>query len=166
VPINHFGANHWYTVAKLHAEARHRAMPDYRIIDVRVFNYFSHRQNLSARFLITDMLRAIIKKEVFKTSLENIVRDFLHPDDFYQLIACILNAEPINMAVDCYSKAPVDKMTLLEVMQKEFNLSVNATGNKLNYYSLNKVPTKFNYCPRYSAKSCVMSESHHFLESK
>jgi len=122
VPINHFGANHWYTVAKLHAEARHRAMPDYRIIDVRVFNYFSHRQNLSARFLITDMLRAIIKKEVFKTSLENIVRDFLHPDDFYQLIACILNAEPINMAVDCYSKAPVDKMTLLEVMQKEFNL--------------------------------------------
>jgi len=169
VPINHLGANHWYTVAKLHAEARHRAMPDYGIIDVRVFNYFSHRQNLSARFLMTDMLRSIINKEVFKTSSENIVRDFLHPSDFYQLIHLILQQGLFNMAVDCYSKKPVDKFSLLTVMQKSFSLRyefteshkrVNATGNKLNYYSQNRVAVEFlKYTPELSSLDGVLRES-------
>jgi len=167
VPINNLGANHWYTVAKLHAEARHRAMPEHGIIDVRVFNYFSHTQDMSARFLITDMVRAIRDKTVLQTSSENIVRDFLHPEDFYQLVTCILKAEKVNAALDCYSKEPVDKITLLKVMQKEFslqyelsdkNMRLNATGNKMNYYSLNRQTEGFGYIPRYSALKCVQCE--------
>jgi len=167
VPVNNLGETHWYAIAKLYAEARHRALKNLSIVDVRVFNYFSHTQDMSARFFITDMLRAIRDHEVFETTSENIVRDFLHPDDFYQLIGSILKAEPANMAVDCYSKAPVDKMTLLEMMKKEFHLeykvtdddvSVNATGNKLNYYSLNKAAESFAYQPHIISLQCVLLE--------
>jgi len=174
VPINHLGDTNWYAIAKLHAEARHRALSDVAIVDIRVFNYFSHTQDMSARFLITDIVRAIQNQTVLQTSSDNIVRDFLHPDDFYQLVTCILNAEPMNMAVDCYSKATVDKVTLLEVMQKEFDLeyklfdteiAVNATGNKSNYYSLNLASEQLNYDPTYSSMSCILSEVRHFLES-
>jgi hypothetical protein len=41
----------------LHAEAKHRALFNFSIVDVRVFNYFSHTQDMNARFLITDNLR-------------------------------------------------------------------------------------------------------------
>jgi len=173
VPINHLNETNWYAIAKLHAEARHRSLPEYAIVDVRVFNYFSHTQDMSARFLITDMVRAIRDETVLQTSSENVVRDFLHPDDFYQLIERIIKAEPSNMAVDCYSKAPVDKMTLLDALQKEFHLtyelfdhavSVNATGNKLNYYSTHLIAEKIGYCPIYTSRSCVLNEVSTYIE--
>lgn len=167
VPVNDLGDANWYAIAKLHAEARHRAFPELSIVDVRVFNYFSHTQDMSARFLITDIVRAIRDKTVLKTSSENIVRDFLHPDDFYQLIACILKAEPMNMPLDCYSKSPVDKITLLNILQQEFSLKyeissensvLNATGNKMNYYSINKLALQLAYMPSFSSIETVRCE--------
>ena len=59
VAINNLVPQDWYGVAKLHAECRHRSYPELPIIDIRVFNYFSRTQDISARFLITDILRAI-----------------------------------------------------------------------------------------------------------
>lgn len=44
VRINHLHKDDWYTVAKIYAEYRHRAIPDAGIVDLRVFNYFSHTQ--------------------------------------------------------------------------------------------------------------------------
>jgi len=176
VPVNDLDDTNWYAIAKLYAEARHRAMPDYGIIDVRVFNYFSHRQNLSARFLITDMLRAILNEEVFETSSENIVRDFLHPYDFHQLIECLLAAGHQNTAVDCYTRSPVDKKQLLSAMKDAFGLDyeimgadvgVNATGCKLHYYSLYKVlEQQFDYKPKYSSIESVLNESALILQQK
>src|SRR6266481_146624 len=52
VAINDLSPQEWYGVAKLHAECRHRSHPDLAIIDIRVFNYFSRTQDISARFLI------------------------------------------------------------------------------------------------------------------
>ncbi|MDD4979618.1 MAG: NAD-dependent epimerase/dehydratase family protein, partial [Gallionella sp.] len=144
VPINKLEPHEWYGVAKLHAECRHRAHPELAIIDIRVFNYFSHTQDIEARFLITDILRAIRDKTVLKTSADYIVRDFLHPSDFYQLVTALLAAPASNVAVDCYSRAPIDKSNLLVAMQENFGLryeiteaitSVNATGSKPHYYS-------------------------------
>ena len=73
IDINNLDSTDWYAIAKLYAEAKHRSLPNLSIVDVRVFNYFSHTQDMSARFLITDIVRAIENKEVFKTSTENIV---------------------------------------------------------------------------------------------
>ncbi|HEC27023.1 MAG TPA: NAD-dependent epimerase/dehydratase family protein, partial [Gammaproteobacteria bacterium] len=168
IPINYLTPQDWYGVAKLHAECRHRAHPDFPIIDIRVFNYFSHTQDISARFLIMDILRAIRDNSVLKTSFENIVRDFLHPSDFYQLINLILSAPTINMVVDCYSKAQVDKLSLLAVMKREFALHyeiteldqrLNATGSKLNYYSRNTVAADLGYRPALSSLDGILKES-------
>lgn len=168
IPINQLDETYWYTIAKLHAEARHRTLLGFSIVDVRVFNYFSHTQDMSARFFITDIMRAIQNKIVLKTSSENIVRDFLHPDDFHQLIECIFNAEDMNIAVDCYSKEPVDKITLLKALKKEFgldyeftdqNIRLNATGNKLNYYSLNTHASDFGYSPSLTSLEGVLIET-------
>ena len=156
VAINNLAPHEWYGVAKLHAECRHRAHPELPIIDIRVFNYFSSTQDIDARFLITDMLRAIRDNKVLKTSPDYIVRDFLHPSDFYHLISALLFAPAANAAIDCYSRAPIDKPSLLAAMQEKFGLqyettevtaSVNATGSKPHYYSLNTKAADFGYQP-------------------
>ena len=93
IAINNLQPQDWYALAKLQAECRHRSLPHLRIVDIRVFNYFSHTQDMEARFLITDILRAIRDKTVLQTSFDNIVRDFVHPTDLHQLIECIVSSD-------------------------------------------------------------------------
>lgn len=168
IPINQIQFQDWYGVAKLHAECRHRAQPHLPIVDVRVFNYFSRTQDMSARYLITDMLRAIRERTILKTSPDYIVRDFLHPSDFFRLIHELLCAPAANAVVDCYTRAPIDKPTLLAAMQDKFGLryecgdmaaSVNATGGKSYYYSLNRRAADFGYRPRLTSWEGVLMEA-------
>lgn len=174
VPINNLSPQEWYGVAKLHAECRHRAHPEYAIYDIRVFNYFSHTQDVSARFLITDILRAIRDNTVLKTSPDYIVRDFLHPADFYKLVTALLSAPAANTALDCYSRAPIDKPGLLAAMQEKFGLqyeitsapvSVNTTGGKPHYYSLNTRAADFGYQPELTSLEGVLLESEKMLSA-
>jgi nucleoside-diphosphate-sugar epimerase len=168
IDINHLQPQDWYGVAKLHAECRHRAMAHLQIVDIRVFNYFSHTQDMEARFLMTDIVRAIRDKAVLQTVSDYIVRDFLHPADFYQLVSVLLMAPPTNTAVDCYSRAPINKSTLLTAMQEKFGLQyeitestagVNATGSKPHYYSLNSRAADFGYKPVLTSLQGVFQES-------
>jgi nucleoside-diphosphate-sugar epimerase len=172
VAINNLLPQDWYAIAKLHAECRHRSLPHLPIIDIRVFNYFSHTQDISARFLITDILRAIRDKTVLKTSSAYIVRDFLHPSDFYSLVAALLTSPAANASVDCYSKAPIDKPSLLAAMQENFglsyenieaNASVNATGGKPYYYSLNTRAADFGYVPSLTSLEGILIETRELL---
>ena len=168
IAINNLKPQEWYAVAKLHAECRHRSLSELPIIDIRVFNYFSHTQDMSARFLMTDIVRAIRDKFVLKTSSDYIVRDFIHPSDFYQLIVALLISPATNTVVDCYSKHPIDKPTLLTAMQENFglryeiietNVGVNATCSKPHYYSLNKKASDFGYYPSKTSIACLLDEA-------
>jgi len=167
IDINNLDSTDWYTLAKLYAEAKHRSLSDLSIVDVRVFNYFSHTQDMNARFLITDIVRVIKNKEVFKTSAVDIVRDFITPPDFYNLIQAIVDFKPINMALDCYTKSPISKFDLLNGLKEEFGLDykvdknigiINATGLKLNYYSLNKAEKSINYNPENTSLEGIIQE--------
>lgn len=167
VPINNLTPQDWYGVAKLHAECRHRAHPEFAIFDIRVFNYFSRTQDIEARFLITDILRAIRDKTVLKTSPDYIMRDFLHPSDFHKLVSVLLSAPVANAAVDCYSRSPIDKPQLLAAMQERFGLqyeigeastAVNATGSKPQYYSLNTKAADFGYEPTLTSLEGLVHE--------
>lgn len=167
VAINNLMPHEWYGVAKLHAECRHRAHPELTIFDIRVFNYFSRTQDIAARFLITDILRAIRDQTVLKTSSDYIVRDFIHPSDFYKLVNALLAAPAANVAVDCYSRSPIDKPTLLAAMQEKFGLQyettetsagVNATGSKPHYYSLNTRAADFGYQPAMTSLEGLLQE--------
>lgn len=175
IPLNNLAPHEWYGVAKLYAECRHRALPELSIIDIRVFNYFSHTQDIAARFLITDILRAIRDNEVLKTSSDYIVRDFISPSDFYKLVDVLLLTPATNAAVDVYSRAPVDKPTLLNAMQEKFGLryevietsaGVNATGGKPHYYSLNKRAAEFGYQPGLTSLEGVLQESEKIIKRK
>jgi nucleoside-diphosphate-sugar epimerase len=175
IKINDLAPHEWYGVAKLHAECRHRANPGLCIFDIRVFNYFSRTQDIEARFLITDMLRAIRNNTVLKTSPDYIVRDYLHPADFHALVNALLTAPPNNTAVDCYSKAPIDKPTLLAAMHENFGLSyevtaqpvgINATGSKSHYYSENRRAAEFGYTPAWTSLQGVLQETRVILASE
>ena len=128
ISINALTPQEYYSVAKLHAECRHRAQPELAITDIRVFNCFSRTQDMSARFFITDIVRAIRDKTVLQTSPDYMVRDFMHPEDFHQLVNCILNGPPYNGPIDCYTRAPVDKPALLEAMKQRFGLQYEFVG--------------------------------------
>jgi nucleoside-diphosphate-sugar epimerase len=155
IDINNLNSSNWYGIAKLYAEAKHRALAHLSIADIRVFNYFSHTQDMNARFFITDIVRAIKNKEVFKTSKENIVRDFITPSDFYNLITAIINHKSVNIALDCYTKNPVSKFDLLDAMQIKYLVDdidvINATGVKTNYYSKHKAAQEVGYTPQYDS---------------
>jgi nucleoside-diphosphate-sugar epimerase len=170
--INHLQAQDWYGAAKFHAECRHRAMNDLPIVDLRVFSYFSRAQNLSSRFLISDMLRAIRDDTVMTTSMDNLVRDFLHPSDFVRLTTALVNAPPTNAAVDAYTLAPTTKAELMTVLGQRFGLryefvqgfsAVNATGRKSHYYSLNRRAQEFGYQPQLSSLDGVLIEASSIL---
>jgi nucleoside-diphosphate-sugar epimerase len=175
IAINNLKPQDWYVIAKLYAECRHRALPHLPIIDIRVFNYFSRTLDISSRFLITDIIRAIRDKVELKISPDYIVRDFVTPSDFYKLVASLLVAPASNAAVDCYTLAPIDKLSLLAAMQEKFGLkyqitsaptAVNATGIKPSYYSLNKRAADFGYIPKFTSLEGVLREAKAILQGK
>lgn len=175
VAINSLQPQDWYGVAKLHAECRHRALTELPIIDLRVFSYFSRTQDVSARFLMTDIVRALRDAKVLMTSPDRIVRDFLHPQDFHALVSAVLASPPANTPIDCYSRAPIDKCNLLEAMKDRFGLqyefglpavAVNATGLKFQYYSLSRRAEDFGYHPTWTSLEGLMQEVAAMLNPK
>jgi len=155
-PVNQLGQTDWYGIAKLYAETRHRSLPHLSIIDIRVFNYISPSLNIDSRFFITDLLRAVKNNETFHTNSVNIVRDFITDEDFHQLIDCTLNQSYINASLDCYTKKPSSKLDILdfcknkyglEIVVREVDSIINATGAKINYYSKNKKAAEIGYKP-------------------
>lgn len=165
--INNLQEAEKYGLAKFITEVRHRNLPHLSIVDVRIFNFFSRNQDISSRFFITDLLRSIRNSTICDISPEPMVRDYLHPKDFCQIIDCLLWADKLNMAVDCYSLAPVDKITLLEALHKNYNLQwqfkneasvVCATGTKCNYFSNNHKLEKLGYQPKFSSLDTILTE--------
>lgn len=166
INLNNLQDSDWYGIAKIYAEARHRALKNYAIVDVRVFNYFSHTQDMNARFLITDIVRSIQTQTELKTATDNIVRDFITPKDFFTLISRMVQSESVNFAVDCYTQAPIDKLSLLKSLQEKFGLryelvasaGLNATGAKINYYSTNKRASQLGYLPQMNSQDGLIDE--------
>jgi nucleoside-diphosphate-sugar epimerase len=166
VCVNDLSPSGWYGAAKLHAECRHRSLVSAPIVDIRVFNYFSRTQDLSQRFLLTDIVRSLRDETVLKTSPHFLARDYLHPTDFYGIVRAILRSPPANAAVDCYSLAPIDKPSLLKSMQDRFGLryeycesaGLDATAIKPHYYSLNRRAADFGYAPTRTSLAGIMEE--------
>ena len=83
-------------------------------------------------------------------------------------MSLILDAPRANEVVDCYTRAPVDKFTLLAEMQERFGLKyelspaapgIDATGVKMNYFSLNRRAEMFGYSPTLTALETVVHEA-------
>ena len=89
------------------------------------------------------------------------------------MASLILAAPATNDVVDCYTKAPVDKMTLLATMKERFGLlyevrevpaGVNATGVKMNYFSRNMGAGRYGYLPARTSLDTVIFETSKLLD--
>ncbi|MDE9550834.1 NAD-dependent epimerase/dehydratase family protein [Xenorhabdus bovienii] len=174
IPINSITAKDFYSIAKIYAEVRHRANKDKFIVDIRIFNIFSHLQDINASFFITDAARAIINSDVLLVSPDDMIRDYIHPSDLTQMIDLIINQNSkLNLAVDCYSKSPVGKFELLNILENEFNLKwdanrkkniIDASGIKSHYFSNNRIAEALGYIPRYTSVDTILEELSRLLE--
>lgn len=158
-PINNLQPHHYYGYAKAMAEVRHRISPR-TIFDLRVFSYFSPTVNINKRFMLNNMIRAIKDKSVFKIDRTQVIRDYIGPLDFYQMINVLMRQDKMNTAVDIYSRQPVSKDTLVSAMVERYGLQyetinspigIHSTGMKHKYYSVNASAYALGYKPTLSS---------------
>jgi nucleoside-diphosphate-sugar epimerase len=163
--INHLLAQDWYGLAKFQAETRHRVLAHLAITDIRVFSYFSHSQDLAARFFMSDAVRCLREDTILRTAPDDMTRDYCGPDEIHQLINRILAAPACNTAVDLYSLAPIGKFDCLQWLQQTHGLkyevttpqaAVQATGLKAHYYSTNRDAARlFGYAPQRNSREVI-----------
>lgn len=169
IAVNSIEAKDYYRVAKISSEIKHRALSNFNIVDVRVFSFFSRFSSRTSGFFMTDVLNAIINKQVLKTNNIDIVRDYVSSVDLCKLIKKIINKAAtvrINDVVDVYSKAPVRKFELLEILSRDWELKYNIvdidnniTGLKSVYYSTNSRAFKlFGYEPYFTSLEGLLDE--------
>lgn len=170
--VNAIGPQDQYTIAKLAAEARHRAMPDAQIVDLRLFGLYSRYLDLDASYLINAMVRCALSGEAFVTDDVEITRDFIHPDDLAALVAICASGDVGNTVLDIATGAPVTKTELLRSFSDRYGLryelaavpgGVAATGRKPAYYSTSRRAWETGWEPRYPALDAVIAEADHVV---
>jgi hypothetical protein len=168
IDVNKIEPVDYYRIAKLNSEAKHRAMSDRKIIDLRVFSFFSRFIDLEAGFLLCEMTRCVKEGRIFYTNATDIVRDYVAPSDLFSLIELCLGDNGHNIVLDVYSAKPVRKCELIDLFTQEFGLEtqvdetsrINTTGEKLAYYSTNRASEKvLRYTPKQTAISSVYIET-------
>ena len=168
-PINPAG---YYGIAKLYSEARHRAMKDYRIVDLRIFGYFSRFIDFDAKFLMSEIVSCILRGKEFVTGPDDIVRDYIHPEDLALLVKLCIDKRELNDAFDVCSLKPVRKFEIFERLSSLYGLkytvkdnigSICATGGKVNYYSTNCRIRAIGFSPRFTSIESVIQQSKFIL---
>lgn len=156
-----------YARVKFEIEELHRKMADQCIYDVRIFGYFTRTMDINSEFLIAKIAHSIVNNYSFTTGADSIVRDYSNGRDFALMVDAILKAPGRNMALDFYTKDPVEKFKLLEAVSEKFDLSYkivsdaflkSPTGMKPNYFSKNYVAQELGFIPPNSALENVLSE--------
>ena len=100
------------------------------------------------------------ENQIMKTDDKNITRDYIGPKDLHQLIMKLVKNDFLNTSVDCFTKDPTDKFSILELMKSQFGLKyeiinsdsgINAYGPRDNYFSENFKASSFGYEPLFSS---------------
>lgn len=168
IHINNLASSDYYGIAKLNAEAKHRSLNNLNIIDLRIFGYFSRFIDIGSQYLLSEAISCIQNGKVLETRPGNIIRDYVHPQDFMSLIEKCINKRSLNDVFDVYSKKPVTKFEILDYFTRQYGLRYivkenanisNATGTKDNYYSNNKKAEKLCYFPRFTSLDSIIDET-------
>lgn len=165
--VNRLESGACYGIAKLNAEARHRALPELNIIDLRVFGYFSRFIDLKTKYLLSEVISCVKAGKELVTGPVDIVRDYVHPRDLMSMVECCINKKDNNV-YDVYSLQPVTKFEMLDYFVGTYNLRYriegefggNAiTGSKDHYYSTNRRAAGIGYSPRFTSLDAIAEES-------
>jgi len=168
ISVNHIVPEDYYGIVRINAEAKHRAHSDLRIIDLRIFSYFSRYINLSDGYFITDVIQAVMENKTLVTDNNNIVRDYLHMEDLFTMIGKCADAGRINGVIDVSSLKPVSKQEILDWFASAHALryetrscaaNASATGAKSNYFSTCGQAARIGFSPRYSSMDTIKLET-------
>jgi hypothetical protein len=172
IEINKLTDQNYYGIAKLYTEAKHRSLNKFNIIDLRIFSFFSEFIDLSAKFLVSEIIDCIFNKKVFETGSNELIRDYVSPRDFCNLIKLCIDKHCTNDVFDLYSLQPVSKIEMINMFHKEFGLQYiikndisisTSTGNKSIYYSVNKKAGKLQYLPTSTSLESIKEEASKIL---
>lgn len=176
--INFLENDDFYGIAKLNSEAKHRAFKNFNIADLRIFGFFSRFIDLSAGFLMSEIINAIESKNILTTNSKDICRDFIDPQDLTNLIFKIIEKSKtaqVNGAYDVRSLKPVKKFEILNFFAENFGLQYKiidtdkistATGFKDNYYSINNDNSLIKFYPTKTSIETLKNESKYILQRK
>ena len=168
ININHLQPEDSYMIAKINSEAKHRVLSYLNIIDLRVFAYFSRFIDPESCFFITELISYLKAGKVFATGPDDMVRDYIHPDDLYSLVMKAVECRRGNDVFDAYSLKPVGKFEMLDYFARNHGLKYNivesaktdsATGKKDLYYSLSRKAEVLGYHPKFTSMDSIIQES-------
>lgn len=172
IMVNQVPVADYYSIVRLNSETKHRSMPELRIADLRIFSYFSRFADPASGYFMTELAAALLEKREFVTGARDIVRDYVHPDDLFELIVKCAAQEEINAAFDVYSAAPVGKFELLARFAERFDLKwrvdpdgafAGPNGSKDIYCSNFRRAAGIGYRPVRSSLETVETEMAQFL---
>ncbi len=168
IPVNNVKREDYYLITRLYSEAKHRSLEALKIADLRVFSFFSRFIDLSDGYFMTEVVRSFLQKREFITNNQDFVRDYVHPEDLFEMIIKCWYKGGVNTAFDVVSGGPVTKWEILKALSSKFGLKyviddsisfVSATGNKNYYYSTNNAATEIGYSPAFSSLDTIVSEA-------
>jgi nucleoside-diphosphate-sugar epimerase len=170
--INHIIDEDYYGIAKIHAEAKHRAHKNMGIVDLRLFGYFSRFIDLNTKYFMNEVIHCLRNQKEFVTGPTNIIRDYLNPRDLVSFINLCFDRDRLNGAFDLYSLKPVSKFEILDYFHQHFRLKykiqedfyyATATGAKMHYYSRNHKAQEIGYQPQYTSLETLVQETKEIL---
>lgn len=171
--VNHVTKEEHYSISRLYSEAKHRAHADLKIVDLRIFSYFSRFADLSDNYFMNQVIAHILQNKELVVTCDDILRDYLHPND---LISAIFQSKRLagNQAMDLCSKKPVLKSQILDHMSNTYGLQYkiddligcnSASGVKLIYTSDDKAAQRsINYKPIYTSMEAIITETQEILK--
>ncbi|MFZ2385720.1 MAG: NAD-dependent epimerase/dehydratase family protein [Candidatus Omnitrophota bacterium] len=168
IGVNGIKPDEYYGIAKLHSEAKHRAIPAFHIVDIRVFSYFSRFIDLESGYFLTELIKCLKAGRTFVTNQCDFMRDFISPEDLFALVALIIRGRGFNRAVDAYSSSPINKFKLLDFFSDKYSLNYafdeelafsGPTGEKNHYYSGSKKAAGIGYRPKFSSIAGIAAET-------
>lgn len=172
IAVNRTRPEDYYSIVRLYTEAKHRAFSGLKIVDLRLFSYFSRFIDLTDGYFMTDVMNSILDGQVLLTDSVNIVRDYLHPEDLFTMVIKCLATDKINAALDVFSTCPVEKKEILDFFSEEYGLkyelgqslvSTGATGSKRVYFSKYDAASRIGYMPEFSSMDAIRSEAKYIL---
>ena len=175
IDVNNITTIEHYRIAKLNSEAEHLSLTDNKIIDLRIFGFFSRFIELNKEFLLCKIIKSVLEDKIFITGIDNIYRDYIHPQDFVEIIKKCISNNGINQAFDVISKAPISKFEISDFFEKSYHLKFkidsnaefnSITGNKLNYYSKsNNIFLELDFEPSKESLDTIKMESEMILNN-
>jgi len=164
-----------YASSKLIAELRHRALPDLPIVDLRIFSYFSETVDITRPMLMSKLIDCLLREKTMTVSSQCLLRDYVGPDDLHQLIEKIIDADPVNMAIDIYSREPTSTVEIMEWAAQEYGLRVEykpvetfsgTAGTKPAYFTENRTAEHFGYIPMMTSLEVIKDETEEIIRNK